>query len=381
MLNSLDYRLENEPRTKFEPFVDDMMADDILAQIQNAALKARTKLSGRKNASKMGFIQQRHDGTTSMQILVGADNTFSERIVSLGALIGKLKDGSGQLHTSQEDRRNRAKAVIPLNYGTFCSFAPVYDSRFANLSKEETELVLTTYGNKHLITPHYGKQELLIFCYFSGNESGADYAASIIEFTKNSRSGNALANNLLDCLTDGEHRRTLDVLMNNSRNKFDQQQLEIRYPNPPTDNENEKYKNMPIDFNGLRSLGALGVNMEFLGEMEEEYQMFEICRSIQGRLENNSELTEELDRVQNDRLSQHLPVHLEHIPNPNVEEIELADQTTSNLTQIGKELAPHVLTTPHELGQTIGMTNGIILSIMPIRTTPGDSAISNFWFS
>lgn len=143
----LDHRLENEPRTKFEPFIDDMMAEEILAQVQNAALKAHTKLSERKKASKMGFLRQRHDGTTSMQILVGVDNTCAERVVSLGALTGKLQNGSGQLHTFREDRRNTAKIVKPLNYGTFCSFAPLYDSRFSNLNKEETALVLNTYGN------------------------------------------------------------------------------------------------------------------------------------------------------------------------------------------------------------------------------------------
>lgn len=138
--------MENEPRTQFEPFIDDMMAEEILAQVQNAALKAHTKLSERKKAAKMGFMRQRHDGSTSMRILVGGDNTCAERVVSLASLTGKLQNGSGQLYSFREDRRNSAKIVKPLNYGAFCSFAPVYDSRFANLNKEETELVLSTYG-------------------------------------------------------------------------------------------------------------------------------------------------------------------------------------------------------------------------------------------
>lgn len=123
------------------------MAEEILAQVQNAALKAHSKLSERKRAAKMGFLRQRHDGTTSMQVLVGANNTCPERVVSLGTLTGKIQNGSGQLHSFREDRRNTAKIVKPLNYGTFSSFAPVYDSRFANLNKEETDLVLQTYGN------------------------------------------------------------------------------------------------------------------------------------------------------------------------------------------------------------------------------------------
>lgn len=139
-------RLENEPKSRFEPFMDDLTAEEILAQVQGAAAKAKKSISERKRASKMGFLRQKKDGTTSMQILVDVENSCPERIVSLGAFTGKLQNGTGQLQTFREDRRNNAKIVKPLNYGTYCSFAPIYDSRFANLSKEESELVLNTYG-------------------------------------------------------------------------------------------------------------------------------------------------------------------------------------------------------------------------------------------
>lgn len=144
------FRLENEPKTRFEPFVDDLTSEEVLIQVQNAAAKAKKALSERKRASKMGFLRQKKDGTTSMQILVDVENSCPERIVSLGAFIGKLQSGTGQLHSFREDRRNNAKIVKPLNYGTYCSFAPIYDSRFANLSKEESELVLNTYGKSCL---------------------------------------------------------------------------------------------------------------------------------------------------------------------------------------------------------------------------------------
>lgn len=140
--------MENEPKSRFAPFVDDLSAEEILAQVQSASEKVKKKISERKRASKMGFLRQKKDGTTSMQILVDVENSCPERIVSLGAFTGKLQSGTGQLHSFREDRRNNAKIVKPLNYGTFCSFAPIYDSRFANLSKEEGELVLNTYGKR-----------------------------------------------------------------------------------------------------------------------------------------------------------------------------------------------------------------------------------------
>lgn len=126
--------------------MDDLTAEEVLEQVQCAAKEARKSISAQKSASKMGFLRQAKDGTTSMRILVDTENLCPERVVSVGAYTGKLQQGTGQLQGFREDRRNNAKVVKPLNYGTFCSFAPVYDSRFANLSKEETELVLNTYG-------------------------------------------------------------------------------------------------------------------------------------------------------------------------------------------------------------------------------------------
>ena len=47
-----------------------------------------------------------------------------------------------------EDRRNVAKMIHPLYYGAFSSHGPTYDSTFANLTKDETDLVYSTYGNE-----------------------------------------------------------------------------------------------------------------------------------------------------------------------------------------------------------------------------------------
>ena len=38
-------------------------------------------------------------------------------------------------------------SVSYLSYGPFSSYAPSYDSTFANLSKEESDILLSTYGD------------------------------------------------------------------------------------------------------------------------------------------------------------------------------------------------------------------------------------------
>ena len=62
----------------------------------------------------------------------------------------------------REDRRNVAKTVNPLYYGAFSSHGPCYDSTFANLTKEESDLVSATYGD----------------------EVGVNYAESILNFSR-----------------------------------------------------------------------------------------------------------------------------------------------------------------------------------------------------
>ena len=36
--------------------------------------------------------------------------------------------------------------VLYLNYGPYSSYAPHYDSTFANISKDDSDLIYSTYG-------------------------------------------------------------------------------------------------------------------------------------------------------------------------------------------------------------------------------------------
>lgn len=330
-------RLENNPTTKFEPFVDDLTAEEILKQVQTQAKNAKSKLLDKKKARKMGFIRQRRDGTTSMQILLDDENEGPEKVISLGSFTGKLKQGTGQLYTFREDRRNQVKPVKPLYYGAFSSFAPIFDSRFANISKEESELIAHTYGD----------------------DTGTDYAKSIMEFSRDSSYSSMLANGLLDLLTNGEHRKTLETVIEGTRQREDQKEIEKTLP----DTEEEikrKYGDTKVDFDGLKSLAELGIETEFLDELEMQSKLYEFQKKLQGQLESNFSLIEQLHQVQNQRLSQQPPLHLAHIQHACNEEVELANQITANIADIAKQLPPGAMTTPHALRKAMGLTNGEI---------------------
>ncbi|XP_055375553.1 bromodomain-containing protein 7 [Condylostylus longicornis] len=330
-------RLENEPKSKFEAYVDDLTSEEILAQVQSAAQFAKNKLSNRQKANQMGFLRQNKDGTTSLKILLGNDIEGSERIIKLGEIVGRLKEGTGSLQCFREDRRNQAKLVKPLAYGAFGSFAPIFDSRFSNLSKEETELVLSTYGDA----------------------TSAEYAESISEFTKDSCYASILANSLLDYLTQGEHSKTIAHLYENQYQRFENNEIEKTFPDSISKDEEEyeKYKNVKIEFDKLKGLNDLGIDMSFLDGLKEELLELEIQNSVNDQITANIKLIEKLHNTQHDRLSQPLPQHLSNIQHPSNEENQLAQQITQNFVDIAKKLPPSAITEPHALRKAMGMSN------------------------
>lgn len=168
-----------------------------------------------------------------------------------------------------------------------------------------------------------------------------------------------MANSLLDFLTNGEHRKTLATLTENSRYKYEDQELQRVLPSKSADEEEyEKFKDVKIDFDCLRTLGDIGVDMNFLSEMEDDVKTFEIYKTLENRLESNSELLGKLRQVQNDRLSQNLPAHLSNVVHPSEDELELAAQITNNLKEIAKELPPSSIASPHALRKAMGISNG-----------------------
>ncbi|KAH8260108.1 hypothetical protein KR026_003107 [Drosophila bipectinata] len=338
-------RLENAPKTHFEPYVDDMTSEEILAQVQSAAQQAKQRLNSKKNAHKMGFIRQTKDGSTTLNLLIKEENEGPERVVTIGDLVGKLQTGSTQLQVRQVDKRNALKTVKPLSYGAFASFAPTFDSRFSTLSAEETQLVLRTYGDA----------------------SSAEYAESILQFTKDSSYGTTIANGLLDILTNGEHSKSLEELYNMQLHSFEQREIAKCFEQEEEtaahqetteqiEKEYEKYKNTHVDFKRLKSLQDLGIDVSFLDGMETEMKNFELNQRMHEHLSQNLTLIEKLRVTQQDRLSQPLPSHLGLVQPAGQEEIQTAAQLTQQISEMAKKLPPSAIADPYSLRKAMGMT-------------------------
>ncbi|XP_071443291.1 uncharacterized protein Brd7-9 [Hetaerina americana] len=362
-----------KPGSKFEAIVDDMTPEEILAQAKKAAANAAHKLSLKRAGAKMGFLRQRRDGTTSLAVLIPGDGVApgtNEKPVSLGALVGKLTHGTGQLQGFREDRRNAAKTVKPLYYGSFGSYAPSYDSTFANLTKDESDLVYSTYGD----------------------ETAVQYAESILDFAKDCDYALKMVDNLLDIVTGGEHRRTMSTLEEHRR--------KVRGEGGPDDeggrykryfqgfeknmsgaqgNPNENLSPKPnvsqstsesttssavtstdpydvkIDFEALKTLSDVGIDVSFLDNVENDFKN----EALQRGLDQTSDLIGKLEQVQRERLSQPPPAHLALVPKPSEMEVHLAEKITENLTDMAKKVHPEAVAPLPAIRKAMGVAPSV----------------------
>jgi bromodomain-containing protein 7/9 len=235
-----------------------------------------------------------------------------------------------------------------LDYGAFSSYAPIFDSRFSNLSKDETDLILNTYGD----------------------ETGSQYADSIMKFSKDSLYASTLATRLLDLLTCGEHSKTMEVLTENERQKTVQKEVDKALPD--WNQESKRLQNVQVDFEKLRTLTDIGLDVGFMDEIERSMKGIKSEDDLQEQLNVNASLMEQLHQVQYERLSAPLPHHLSHVPQPDRNEVEIAHQITSNFTEMAKKIPPSAVASIQGIRKAMGVS-------MPVfdhaRKTSGDLLI------
>lgn len=315
---------------------DGMTPEEILLQARKAAKAAADKLTLRRPNSKFGFLRQQNDGSTTLAILNagnGKDGAREERKVTLEMLVGKLQHGTGTLASFKEDKRNIGKPVKYLNYGNYGTYAPTYDSTFANLTKEESDLLYSTYGD----------------------ETGVQYAESLLNFARDCDFASEMADNLLNLLTDGEHSRamkTIDSRKKRQENEFIKKPEDKR---PKTKKEEPKPLSSPaldFDFDALKSLADEGIDMSFLDSVEKQFRK----DPIQKKLDETTNLLQDLAKVQTARLSNKPPAHLAHIPGPSNEELQLAAKVTESLTELSKKATPSDVVSATAIHKAMGIS-------------------------
>lgn len=278
----------------------------------------------KENSQEEIFQRRMKDGSTSLAILTPGEGivpgTTRDRPISLGSLIGRVKNGTTSLQGFREDKRNIVKPMYALSYGMFASHGPAYDSTFANLTVEESKLVETC--DKFL---EQGEHKDVI-----RNVCLGDYT-------------NTFVDHIIDLFDSKEDSMEVTEVTEDTT-KASPEDSAVPAEAPPTE----------IDFDALKSLSEEGIDMSFLPSLQARLAAAATqgqadssssaaaaagdqpapALSVESRLEATAGLLESLKTVQQERLSLPPPANLNLINLPSDKELELAEQVAESLASI-----------------------------------------------
>ncbi|XP_065704081.1 bromodomain-containing protein 7 isoform X2 [Patagioenas fasciata] len=301
-------------------------------QIDRIVRESGGKLTRRLANSQCEFERRKPDGTTTLGLLNPVDLTAGEPgycPVKLGMTAGRLQSGVNTLQGFKEDKRNKVTPVTYLNYGPYSSYAPTYDSTFANISKEDSDLIYSTYG-----------------------EDSNPGSFSIHDFLMKSQDYPFLmADSLLDVLTKGGHSRAL---------------RELETPLEETEGPQERseaikdVKMMEMDLaarldsanndrlTALKAVTNFGMPVEEFDSEEAEI--------FQRKLDETTKLLRELQDAQNERLSTKPPPNMICLLGPSYREMHLAERVTNNLKELAQQVTPGDIVSTYGIRKAMGIS-------------------------
>ncbi|XP_013931745.1 PREDICTED: bromodomain-containing protein 7 [Thamnophis sirtalis] len=241
------------------------------------------KLTKRSANTQCEFERRKPDGTTTLGLLTPAEN---------------MAGGKSNFNIPPWGGVCKFPSVMYLNYGPFSSYAPAYDSTFANISKDDSDLIYSTYG-----------------------EDSNPGIFNIDEFLAKSHDHPGLmTDSLLDVLTQGEHSRTLRELetlqtteeTERLREKTDTtKDVEIIETDPAKVDSGLNKERLTA----LRAVTNFGVPAEEFNSEEAEV--------FQRKLDETTKLICDLQDAQNERLSTKPPPNMICLLGPSYKEMHL----------------------------------------------------------
>ncbi|XP_057291981.1 bromodomain-containing protein 7-like [Hydractinia symbiolongicarpus] len=292
-------------------------ASSITAAALAAAREARQKLLKKHPKQYYGYLSKDDKGNNSFNIL-NPDTSEADKSVpaNIGKIAGKLATGivpSQAVH--KEDKKYKVIPVSYLLYGPYGSFGPTHDSSLSNMTKEESSLLLQTYGT----------------------ETGVAYAKSLLQFTKDSVFAHDYVDRLLDTLTNGQHAK----LSKSSKDKLSGQ-VESRENSVANGTPEEK---VTVDVDSLKTLNEIGIDVSFLDMFTNQKE----TNSIKDKLGENATLLQDLKETQNDRL-----VKQADVSTISEKEQNIATSLTDNLKELISMVAPADVVSSQAVQKAIG---------------------------
>ncbi|XP_020481770.1 bromodomain-containing protein 7 [Labrus bergylta] len=296
-------------------------AEKELEEIRKVIEESGGKLSNRMLQSDLDFARRKSDGSTTLAILNPADPSVGDVgycPVKLGMMSNRLQSGMNSLQGFREDKRNRITPVSYVNYGPFTSYAPTYDSSFANVSKEDSDLIYSSYGEE---------------ASMQGSDSLSEFLAKSDEYVYK------LADNILDAVTNGEHSKTLketeQQVEEETNTQVGKDDMEVAEPDGTKSNRP----------NFLRSAAGLQEAAELSAE----------ALHFQEKLDETTKLLRDLQEAQKERLSTKQPPNMICLLAPTAKELELAEKVTGNLAELTGQVAPCDVSTVYGIRRAMGV--------------------------
>ncbi|XP_061591112.1 bromodomain-containing protein 7 [Cololabis saira] len=322
-------------------------AEKELQEIRKVIEESGGKLSNRLLQSDVEFVRRKSDGSTTLGILNSADPSAGDAgycPVKLGMMSTRLQSGVNALQGFREDKRNKITPVCYLNYGPFTSFAPTYDSSFANVSKDDSDLIYSFYGEE-------------------SSPRGSDSTSSLSEFlAKPDEYRFKLADNFLDAMTNGEHSRSLKAtepqVQESANTQVDKD--EVSLSSLPslycvfTKVVQEQQRQTSIIVAEAESAPRLDVPRSAAGTQTAE-ELSAGAIHFQQKLDETTKLLRDLQEAQNERLSTKQPPNMICLLAPTAKELELAEKVTGNLTELTGQVAPCDVSSIHAIRKAMGV--------------------------
>ncbi|NP_001135244.1 bromodomain-containing protein 7 [Salmo salar] len=320
-------RKDNDSKDEVSKVVS--QAEKELEEIRKLIDDSGGKLSSRGLESELDFERRKSDGSTTLAILNPVDLVAGDVgycPVKLGMMSNRLQSGINTLQGFKEDKRNMVTPVSYMNYGPYTSYAPAYDSSFANIGKEDSDLIYSFYGEEASL---------------QGSESLSEF------LSKSEEHMYKLADNLLDALTNGEHSKTLretrpDEQGPTETSETGDKDMEVVDP--------EASKQTESRLASLGSVIGLGLDLQTPPDLlSEEAQHF------QQKLDETTKLLRELQEAQRERLSVKQPPNIICLLAPTTKELQLAEKVTGNLAQLTSQVAPGDVSSVYGIRRAMGI--------------------------
>uniref|UniRef100_A0A3B5M625 Bromodomain containing 7 n=1 Tax=Xiphophorus couchianus TaxID=32473 RepID=A0A3B5M625_9TELE len=280
-------------------------AEKELEEIRKVIEESGGKLSNRVVQCDLEFARRKSDGSTTLAVLNPADPSPGDVgycPVKLVMMSNRLQNGVNSLQSFREDKRNRVTPVSYLSYGPFTSYAPAYDSSFSNVSKDDSDLIYSFYGEESSM---------------QGSDSLSEFLAKSNEYVYK------MGDSLLDAMTNGEHSRCL--------------------------------KETEVDFEGSQHNELMLIIIHKSVRADPPLSVTDALH-FQQKLDETTKLLRNLQEVQRERLSAKQPPNMICLLAPTAKELELAEKVTGNLTELTGQVAPCDVSSIYGIRKAMGIT-------------------------